>query len=266
LRAGAAERAAVAQILTSVKRALEVLDFFSVEQDELSLADISKRMSLHKSSVHRILRTLEAANFLQWDSGTRRYRLSLKLLDLANRVLGRYDLRSTAGPFMEELAVRIGEIVHLSILDGAEIVYLEKKGTGQVLTVATRVGGRHPAYASAMGKVLLASLPPERIEATLQGRELAALTPRTITDKTALQRELEQIRVRGFALDDEEAFPGIRCVAAPIRDQSGRVVAAVSATIPVQRLGDQRVHELAQLVMETGARISSRVTDSTMES
>jgi IclR family KDG regulon transcriptional repressor len=128
------------------------------------------------------------------------------------------------------------------------------------------VGGRHPAYASAMGKVLLASLPPERIEATLQGRELAALTPRTITDKTALQRELEQIRVRGFALDDEEAFPGIRCVAAPIRDQSGRVVAAVSATIPVQRLGDQRVHELAQLVMETGARISSRVTDSTMES
>lgn len=255
----------MAQLLTSVQRALEVLDFFTVEHSELSLADISKRMHLHKSSVHRILRTLEAAGFLQWDGGSRRYRLSLKLLDLANRVLGRYDLRATAGPFMEELAARIGEIVHLSILDGAEIVYLEKKGTGQVLTVATRVGGRHPAYASAMGKVLLASLPPERVEETFKGRELAALTPRTITDQARLRGELEQIRVQDYALDDEEAFPGIRCVAAPIRDPSGRVVAALSATVPAQRMGDDRVHELAQLVKETGARISGRVVDSTME-
>jgi DNA-binding IclR family transcriptional regulator len=255
----------VPQLLISVQRALEVLDFFSVEQSELSLADISKRMRLHKSSVHRILRTLEAAGYLQWDAGTRRYRLSLKLLDLANRVLGRYDLRATAGPFMEELAATTGEIVHLSILDGTEIVYLEKKGTGQVLTVATKVGGRHPAYASAMGKVLLASLAPERIDELFAGRPLAALTARTITDRGALRRELERIRAEGYAVDDEEAFPGIRCVAAPICDPGGRVVAALSATVPAQRMGDERVRELAQLVRQAGARISGRVIDSTME-
>jgi IclR family KDG regulon transcriptional repressor len=252
----------VAQILTSVKRALEVLEFFGADKSELSLAEISKRMDMHKSSVHRILRTLEAANFLQWDAESRRYRLSLKILELANRVLGRYDLRVTAGPFMQELADTTGEIIHLSILDGREIVYLEKKGAGQVLTVATRVGGRHPAYASAMGKVLLAFLPAERLERVLEGSELAALTAHTITDKVRLQRELDQIRRQGYALDNEEAFPGIRCVAAPIRNQSGTVVAALSATVPAQRLGDERVSELAKLITETASRISVSVIDS----
>ena len=152
----------MAQLLSSVKKALDVLDFFTVEKHELSLAEVSKRMGMHKSSVYRILRTLEAANFLQWDSGSSRYSLSLKILELANRVLAHYDLRTTAGPFMEELAAKTGEIIHLSILDGGEIVYLEKKGAGQVLTVATRVGGRYPAYASAMGKVLLAFLPEKQ--------------------------------------------------------------------------------------------------------
>jgi IclR family KDG regulon transcriptional repressor len=163
---------------------------------------------------------------------------------------------------MEELADTTGEIIHLSILDGREIVYLEKKGAGQVLTVATRVGGRHPAYASAMGKVLLAFLPAERLEGVLEGSELAALTAHTITDKARLQRELDQIRGQGYALDNEEAFPGIRCVAAPIRNQSGTVVAALSATVPAQRLGDERVSELAKLITETASRISVSVIDS----
>ncbi len=253
------------QLLSSVKKALDVLNFFTVDEYELSLAEISRRMGMHKSSVYRILRTLEAANFLRWDGDSGRYSLSLKILELANRVLGRYDLRTAAGPFMEELAAKTGEIIHLSILDRNEIVYLEKKGAGQVLTVATRVGGRYPAYASAMGKVLLAFLPEKRLQSVLEGTELIALTSCTITDADLLLLELEKIRRQGYALDNEEAFPGIRCIAAPIRERSGNVVAAISATVPAQRLGSERIPELIGMVMETASRVSGIAIDSSME-
>jgi len=255
----------MAQILTSVLRALEVLDFFTVEEHELTLTEISKRMGLHKSSVYRILRTLEAADLLQRNEQTGKYRLSLKILDLAGRVLGRYDLRATAGPYMEELASATGEIIHLSILEGKELVYLDKKGTGQVLTVSTKIGGKHPAYASAMGKVLLAHLSEDRLTEVLGDLKLEPLTEHTITDRSELKEELLKIREMGYALDNEEAFPGIRCIAAPIRDQMGKVVAAVSSTVPLQRFGDERVPELARHITETASKISSGVVDSNME-
>lgn len=255
----------MAQILTSVLRALEVLDFFTVEEHELTLTEISKRMGMHKSSVYRILRTLESADLLQRDEATGKYRLSLKILELAGRVLGRYDLRSTAGPPMEELASKTGEIIHLSILDGKELVYLDKKGTGQVLTVSTKIGGKHPAYASAMGKVLLAHLPSEEIDKKIEELDLVPLTEHTITNPVELKRELIAIRDRGYALDNEEAFPGIRCIAAPIRDQAGKVVAAVSATVPLQRFDDDRIPKLAGQLMETASKISNGVVDSNME-
>jgi DNA-binding IclR family transcriptional regulator len=253
------------QLLSSVLKALEVLDFFTVEKPELSLAEISKRMGMHKSSVYRTLRTLEAADFLRWNGERGQYRLSPKLLELASRVLTRYDLREIAGRAMDELAARTGEIIHLSILDGYEIVYLEKKGAGQVLTVATRVGGRYPAYASAMGKVLLAFLPEPRMQLILDKMELAALTPSTIIDKVQLRRELDKIRAQGFAFDDEEAFPGIRCIAAPIREPQGKVVAAISATVPAQRLPTERSPELIEAITETASRISALIVVSAQE-
>ncbi|MBN2552600.1 MAG: IclR family transcriptional regulator [Spirochaetales bacterium] len=253
------------QLLSSVIKALEVLEVFTIEHPELSLAEISRRMGAHKSSVYRILRTLEAADFLRWNGERGLYRLSPKILELASRVLARYDLREVAGPPMEELAARTGEIIHLSILDGYEIVYLEKKGAGQVLTVATRVGGRYPAYASAMGKVLLAFLPEQQLQGILEETELVALTPKTITDEGRLKRELAAIRGQGYAVDDEEAFPGIRCVAAPIREPSGRVVAALSATIPAQRLPTERSPELINMIGETASRISAMIIDTERE-
>ncbi len=253
------------QLLSSVIKALEVLDFFTVEKPELSLAEISKHMGTHKSSVYRILRTLEAVDFLRWNSERGKYRLSPKLLELASRVLAQYDLLEVAGPSMGDLAARTGEIIHLSILDGYEIVYLEKKGAGQVLTVATRVGGRYPAYGSAMGKVLMAFLPEQQLQRILGETELEALTPSTITDKVQLRRELDKIRGQGYAFDDEEAFPGIRCIAAPIREPSGKVVAAISATVPAQRLPTERSPELIEMITETASRISALIVDSIRE-
>ncbi|MBN1836515.1 MAG: IclR family transcriptional regulator [Spirochaetales bacterium] len=246
------------QYLSSVQRALSVLDLFSPENPELSLAEISRQMDVHKSSVLRILATLESAGLLARDKRSGRYRLGLRILELAGRVLSRYDLRSVAAPYMEELARRSGEIVHLAIRDADQIVYLDKKGQGQVLTVATRIGGRHPAYASAMGKVLLADLAPAESAALLGASPLQALTPSTITEPGALGEELARVRSCGYAVDNEEAFPGISCVAAPIRDQSGRVAAAISVTVPTQRMGAARREELRELLVETARAISAQ--------
>jgi IclR family KDG regulon transcriptional repressor len=249
------------KLLSSVARTLSLLDLLSAEPRGLGLADISRRVGLHKSTVYRMLLTLEASGLLERDGEGNRYRLGLKVLHLASQVLGRYGMREIAGPYMEELSRKTGEVIHLAVLDGGEIVYLEKKGQGQVLTVATRIGGRNPAYASAMGKVLLAALPPPQLERLLARTELKPLTPNTICDPVALQRELVKIRRQGHAIDNEETFPGIRCVAAPVRNANQEVVAAVSATVPSQRMGRTRVIELRRLVSETAGMISRRMLE-----
>jgi IclR family KDG regulon transcriptional repressor len=247
------------QILSSVKKALELLDHFTTERPELSLAEISREVDAHKSSVFRVLTTLEAAGFLEKDPQSGKYRLGLKILDLAGRVWGRHDIRQIASPYMEELARETGEVIHLAVLDGADIVYLEKKGQGQILTVATQVGGRNPAYASSMGKILLADLSESELRGIIGRGKLKKLTPNTITEIPRLVEELNRIREQGFALDNEETFPGIRCVGAPVRDAGGKVIAAVSVTVPVQRMGDERVRELWRLVTNTARMISERV-------
>ena len=255
------------QILSSVKKALELLDHFTAERPELSLAELTREVDAHKSSVFRVLTTLEVAGFVEKDPRSGRYRLGLKILDLAGRVWGRNDIRQVASPYMEDLARETGEIIHLAVLDGSDIVYLEKKGPaqGQALTVATRIGGRNPAYASSMGKVLLADLPDGEVRKIVGRGKLTVLTPNTITEMPRLLEELERIRKQGYGMDNEETFPGVRCVGAPIRDASGKVIAAVSVTVPIQRMGDERVRELWRMLTHTARMISERVAASGME-
>jgi DNA-binding IclR family transcriptional regulator len=246
-------------VLSSVSRALALLDSFSAEEPELSLSELARRSGTHKSSAFRLLSTLETRGFVEKVPSGRGYRLGWKLVELAGRLLARRGLRELAAPLMEELAEDSGEIVHLSVLDGGEILYLDKRGRSQPLTVSTSIGGRSPAHASAMGKVLLAGLPAGEAGRLLGGRPLRRFTPTTITDRRQLERELEAIRRQGYAVDNEETFPGIRCVAAPLRDRAGRVVAALSVTAPTQRMGARRQAEIRQWVTDTAARISERI-------
>jgi DNA-binding IclR family transcriptional regulator len=247
------------KLLSSVKNALKVLETFSADRPELSLTEISKLLESHKSSTFRILMTLASEGFVEKNPSNNKYRLGLRILELANRVMGRDDLRDVAGPELENLARKTGEIIHLSILDRNEIVYLEKKGEGQFLTVATKIGGRSPAHASAMGKVLLSGLSGQELSGVLAPGPLARFTPNTITEMPVLISELEKVRNQGFAIDDEEAFPGIRCVAAPIRGRGGRIVAAISATVPRQRMAHQRMNEIRKEMTETARMISERI-------
>ena len=247
------------QVLSSVSKALTLLDAFTAEKPELTLSELARRAGTHKSSAFRLLSTLQAHGFVEKNPAGRGYRLGWKPLELAGRLLGRYELRELAAPFMEALAKKSGEIVHLSILDGGQIVYLDKRGRSQPLTVSTTIGGRSPAHASAMGKVLLAGLPAAEARRVLGARRLARFTPTTITDPRRLEHELEDIRRQGFALDNEEAFPGIRCVAAPLRDREGVVRAAISITAPTQRVAGRRQAEIRKWVTDTAARISEKL-------
>jgi IclR family transcriptional regulator, KDG regulon repressor len=247
------------QILTSVCKALKMLDVFSVEKPELTVAEVSDLLHMHRSSAFRVLSTLAAVGFIEKDCRTGRYRLGLRLLELAGRVTGGYRLRELAGPLMEELAQELGEIVHLSILDGAEIVYMDKRGQGQVLTVATRIGGRCPAHSSAMGKVLLAALSAGELKEALGRGPIKRMTANTITRRGNLVSELDRVRGRGYALDNEEGFLGIRCVAAPVVGPEGRVLAAVSVTAPKQRMDARRIREIRERLLPVVSAISARI-------
>jgi len=247
-------------VLSSVKRTFQVLDVFTSNQPELSLTEISSKLRSDKSSISRILVTLTSAGFLERNPMNRKYRLGWKLVDLGNRVLSRYnDIRECANPFLEELGQKITEIVHLSILDGNQIVYLEKKGVGQTLTVATQIGGRSPAHSSAMGKVLLSGLSQNELSDILAASPLIRFTPNTITEIPKLRKHLEEIRNQGFAIDNEESFLGIKCVAAPIKNANGKILAAVSASVPTQRMGRERLKEIRTYVLETAHRISQQI-------
>jgi IclR family transcriptional regulator, KDG regulon repressor len=250
------------QVVSSVKKSTDLLKLFTADNPEWSLAELSDQIDLHKSSIHRTLNTLVGAGFLEKDPVTGRYRLGLILLELAGNVLSRYDFREIANPYLENLAQKTGEIIHLSILDGSDIVYLDKIGISQPLTVSTNIGGRSPAYSSAMGKVLLADLEKDEVVNLLGKKPLKKMTHTTITEKNMLLSVLECVKADGYAIDDEEAFLGIRCVAAPLKNRGGRVIAAISATVPIQRMDRKRTEELCAMVVKTASEISDRGIDS----
>lgn len=246
------------QMVSSVKRAMDILMLFNGSDTGLTLKDISARIDLHKSSILRTLATLASSGILEKDLPTGTYRLGLLVLELAGTVLERYDFRQQARPYLEDLAEKTGEIIHLSILDGGEIIYLDKHGEAQPLTVATKIWGRHPSHCSAMGKVLLSGLSQEEMMKALGPGPYRKMTANTITESSVLQKVLECVREDGYALDDEEAFPGIRCVAAPIKGPVGEILAAISATVPIQRMNEERTLEICGLLKSAAEEISRR--------
>jgi DNA-binding IclR family transcriptional regulator len=246
------------QIITSVKKALEILKLFHTVSPELTLSEITDHMGLNKSSVYKLVTTMVEAGFLEKDPVTNHYRLGLFVLELSSKVVGSDDVRELARPVLEQLSRKTGEIIHLSTLEGADIIYLEKVGQAQPLTVATKIGERAPAYCSAMGKALLSGLSRAELEKTLGPGPFKGYTPNTITELAVLEEELDRVRRQGYAIDDEEAFPGIKCVAAPVRDGEGGIIAAISATVPKQRMAPERTEELCKMITEAAEKITEK--------
>jgi DNA-binding IclR family transcriptional regulator len=245
--------------IQAIERAVSILNAFSPEDPELGVTELAERLGLHKSTVHRFMVNLNAAGLVERNPRTGRYRLGLRIFELGGLVMQQMNLWDEALPFLEGLVHDTGETGHLAVLDGGEAIYIERVEARRALRVPSAIGRGYPAHATNLGKVLLADLPPERVEQIVAERGLAAFTPHTITDPEALEAELERIRALGYAVDNEEYDEGLRCIGAPVRDHSGHVVAALGIGGPVTRITPDRVGDLAELVMTAARGLSRRL-------
>lgn len=242
----------------SLERALSIVEELARAGNDVGVTELSRRLSLNKSTVHRLLSTLETRGYVEQNIDTGRYGLGLKVLELGSKAADRLTLRDVARPVLEQLSRELGEAVNLVVLRAGEAVYIDKVETETMIRMHFDLGKRAPLHCTAAGKVLLAY--QGQALGRLLGRiNLQRFTPHTITSVDELTDELGQVRQRGYALDDEEQELGVRCVAAPVWDQEGRVAAAVSVSGPILRITDERVPDIADALLEATGRISRRL-------
>ncbi|PNU18677.1 IclR family transcriptional regulator [Geothermobacter hydrogeniphilus] len=246
-------------IIQAVSHALDLLEQFHDDVDELGVTELSKRLKLHKNNVFRLLATLESRGYIEQNRATENYRLGLKSLELGQTFIKQMGLLRQAKPILEKLVGACNETSYVAIFKEGYIVYLDVVETDLTVRVVSRVGSRLPSYCTASGKVHLAHLSEEELEETLP-HNLKQYTPTTFTDRDKLRQELEKVAEQGYAIDNEEMDPGVRCVAAPIRDYTRRIVGAISVSGPSMRLSMERIEkELIPLVTEAGEELSLRL-------
>jgi DNA-binding IclR family transcriptional regulator len=223
----------------------------------LTLAECTSILGYSKATTHRILRTLARHGFLRTDDRNV-YTLGVTNLRLGMDFLEQLDLRREALPLLRELAEKTAETVHLSVLHGADVVYIDKVESQHAVRMVSRIGHTMPAFSTGVGKAILAFLPNEELQALLPDR-IPRRTANTITSRTKLLRNLAGVRERGYSIDDIENEESIRCVGAPVFDHTGAVCAAISVAGPATRVTQQRVAELGTLAREAALEISARI-------
>jgi DNA-binding IclR family transcriptional regulator len=246
--------------IEGVKSALRVLDIFELlaqYPDGISLSEIATQLHIPKSSAHGLLGTLLSRGYLRAGRQGRTYRLGVRLFELGSGYMASTDLMADGQEIVRELARACDETVHLAILTGDEVLYVAKEEGTNTVRMVSAVGKRFPAYATGVGKMLLAALTPAELDVLYPpARPLASITPHTITDPGLFRQELAESRRRGYATDFEESTPGLCCIAAPVFDSAGSQVAAVSVSVPSVRFTAERQNTLRLQVQESAGRLS----------
>ena len=245
--------------LSSVRNAARLLKEFGRGEREMGVTELSRRLGIGKSTAHRLLNTLAEERLLEQDPETGLYRLGLTMHELGANVQASLDIHSAASPVMEKLRNITQETIQIAVLDGREVVYVERRESPQTIRLFGRVGHRNDAHCTSTGKVLLAYLPPAELAAILQGWKLPKQTPYTVSDHIKLKKQLEQVRRQGYAENVNESEVGLASIAAPIRDFRGNVVAALSVAGPIQRLDGASLRRFNRHVVEAAAAISRRL-------
>jgi DNA-binding IclR family transcriptional regulator len=241
----------------SVERTLDILEALA-EMGEVGVAQLSSHVGLHASTVHRLLATLISRGYVRQNIETGRYLLGLKLLDVARAVRDHLDMRMEALPILRNLMKKSGETANLGVRDRRHLVYIEQASSpGRLLRMFVQVGGRAPLHSTASGKILLAHIPASELQELLSGYTLYPNASRTIVDRSVLLAELDEVRRQGYATDYGEQEEGVNCIAGPVRDHTGRVVAAISISGPWIRISPERVSELVPHVLEACNALSS---------
>ena len=238
-------------------RAFRLLDELANGRTELAGIEISERVDLHRSTAHRLLAVLERNRFVERNPDNARYRLGWRLFELGMMAASRLDVYERAKPELTRLVEETGETAHVGVLRQGEVIsLLNVEGKRSVRTPAT-VGRHTPLHCTSQGKAILAFAPPEQVEAALAGYRFTSCTHNTITDVSRFRTELALARRRGYAVDNEEFEPGLRCIAAPVRDHSGEVIAAIGIAGPSFRIGGQQIPGLSRSVMAAAVRLSA---------
>ena len=246
--------------IQSVTNALDLLEAVAASADGLSLEGLRRQLRLTKETAMKFAVTLEQRGYLELDRLTDHYHLSLKTLALSQTFIRQAALFTQARPIIEELSRQCGETVYIAVMKENYSVYLEQAETRHAVRVVSRFGSQLPAYSSAGGKVLLAGMTGEAVAAYLDDTEIVAYTPTTIVDRGAFEAHLQQVAAQGFAINEEELESGVCGVAAPIRDHTGRVIAAAVVSAPTVRVSSHRLHtELVPMIREAAGQISIRL-------
>lgn len=240
----------------SLVKVVSILDAFSASRRSLSLAEISAVTGFPRSTTHRLAASMRDVGLLDQDGHRDRYRLGLKLFELGNTVLANMDLHREARPLVDALSRISGHLVHLAVFDGQQAIVIHRVSadSGTPLTLIEAA----PVHCTSVGKAILAFQPPAKIDAVIAGG-LTRFTDATITDGRKLKSDLKLVRDRGYAVDEGEHQPGIRCIGAPIHDRNGRVVAGLSVSGPARRLKKDQVGELAKIVIHHASLIAAKL-------
>jgi len=253
----------------SVDRALDLLEALAAADGEVAITALAGRTGLHVSTVHRLLATLLRRGYVRQNPDTSRYFAGAKLATLAEGRSRYGELRLRARPLLRALTESTRETANLVVLDDMQAVYIDTVPSPQVVRLFTSIGNRTPLHATGAGKVLLANLAAARRDALLERLDLRSYTPRTMTDRAVLRRALDDVRDKGYAIDDEEYDEGVRCVAVAVAGAgaagreatSGAPVAALSISAPANRLSRQRCVELAPVLRRTAAELAEALRD-----
>ena len=243
----------------AVERALAMLEAVARRAGGLTNAELSRKLKIPKSSASYLLRTLEHHGYLRREAESGRYRLGVKVLALSEGVLSGLDIRQVALPILRHLVEHVHLTCHLAILDRGEAVYIEKVEAPGFIKMDTWVGRRMDVHATSVGKALIAWLPEEEVAVLARQRGLRKRTPKTITVLSRLHKELEKVRERAYAVDDEENNLGVRCVAAPIFNSEGGVEASLGVSGATNQLDAEAVPKVAEMVKEAARRIGQQM-------
>lgn len=244
--------------LSSVRNAARLLKAFTSKHRMFGVTELAQYLGLSTSTVHRLLVTLESEHVIEQDPDTGKYRLGLAVYDLTAAMSAGSDLSEALLPPMTVLRNRTGEAVQVAVLDGRQVVYVERLDSPHMLRLFLEVGRRNWAHCTSTGKVLLAYVSPSKLDRLLAGWDLPAVTPHTVTDPELLRKQLAEIRDRGYAENQSEAELGVTSLGAPIRDGTGQPVAAMSVAGPTTRM-DSELERLRFAVMEAAAVASRRL-------
>ncbi|AGK99553.1 transcriptional regulator [Clostridium pasteurianum BC1] len=247
------------EVVQSVERTLSILEVLSDYENGLGITEISEKVNLHKSTVHRLLNTLMIKDYVEQDEDTNRYKLTLKLFELGSKKVEKMNIVTVARPLLQELMEKTNEVIHLVVREGTEIVYIAKVESQNPIRMYSRIGKRSPVYCTAVGKAMLSYMTDDEVNFIWENSNIEKLTENTVVDFDKFKGNLGIIEKQGYAIDEQENEIGIRCIASPILDYRGQVCGAISISGSIISFKEEKIKEFSKLITGYANKISQEL-------